>query len=52
MEHHETVSIQMSDILPELEKKIFSSLNLPKGTKLIYTSKTQFLTFNILRPKE
>ena len=51
MEHRETISIEMDEVLPGLERKIFSSLNLPKGTKLIYTSKTKFLTFDIFRPE-
>lgn len=47
----ETVSVQIDEIIPYLIGVIKDELGeLPKGTKFVYTSKTRFLTFDVIRP--
>lgn len=47
----ETVSVQIDEVLPVLINKIKEAFgDLPSGTKFIYTSKTTFLTFDVIRP--
>lgn len=45
----QTVSIQIEDILPSLIKAIKDDLGLPEDTEIHYTSKTTFLSFNVIR---
>lgn len=47
----ETVSVQIDEVLPYLIGVVKEAFDdLPKGTKFIYTSKTTFLTFDVIRP--
>lgn len=47
----ETVSVQIDEIIPYLIGVVKEAFDeLPEGTKFVYTSKTRFLTFDVIRP--
>ena len=47
----ETISVQVEELYALIEDYIVSCHpELPKGTDFEYTSKTKFLTFDVIRP--
>ena len=48
----QTVSVQIEDLLPSIIEAIKEDLDLPEEFELNYTSKTSFLSFNVVRNKK
>jgi len=48
----QTVSVQIEDLLPSIIKAIKEELELPEDAELHYTSKTTFMSFNVIRNKD
>lgn len=48
----QTVSVQIEDLLPSIIEAIKDDLDLPEEFDLNYTSKTSFLSFNVVKNKK
>jgi hypothetical protein len=48
----ETVSVQMSDLLPSIKDAISEEMELDDSVELHLTSNTPFLLFNVIRTPE
>lgn len=50
-ERRETVTVKMEEIMPLIEDYIRANCpDIPESAILEYTSKTKFLTFDVIRP--